>query len=288
MPFIPIHIVDAFADKKFSGNSAAVCALEKEIPDNTKQSIAMEMNLSETAYITKLKSDDTFEKSGHFKLRWFTPKTEVPLCGHATLASAFTLFNIYGNSNKEIKFDTVYSGTLITKKDGNRIVLDLPNHPPKAVDLNKIQPLLQAVVNNLEVVEAKFAPALGKLLVRIADIYKTKDLEAITPSFDKMLVLSKECMPEVRGVIVTLKATDGSKFDFYSRYFAPWFGINEDPVTGSAHTVLGPYWSEELKKKELYACQWSLRKGNLHIKIMNERVHVSGEGQHVLKGEISY
>jgi len=288
MPFIPIHIVDAFTNKKFGGNSAAVCPLEQEIPDEKKQLIAMEMNLSETAYISKLQSNDSFEKSHHFKLRWFTPVTEVPLCGHATLASAYVLFHVYGNQNKELKFDTVSSGTLIARKDGNRIVLDLPLNAPLDVDTNKIQFLLKAIVDDLEVADVKFSPTAGKLLVRIADKYKTKDLEQISPSFSQLLSSSRICMPEVRGVIVTLKANDGSGFDFYSRYFAPWMGINEDPVTGSAHTVLGPYWSQQLKKKELEACQWSLRKGNLNIKVHDERVDVSGEGQHILKGEITY
>jgi len=289
MPSTPIYIVDAFTNTKFGGNSAAVCPLEQEIPDATKQLIAREMNLSETAYITKLHSNDTFENSSHFKLRWFTPTTEVPLCGHATLAAAFVLFNVYSNANKELKFDTVSAGTLIAKKEGNRIVLDLPLNKVVDVDQKKIQDLLKAVVGDVQITDVKFSP-VGKLLVRIADKYTTKDLEQISPSFDKMVSSNNTAIPGVHDVIVTLKGTDGSGFDFYSRVFAPWFGINEDPVTGSAHTVSGPYWSKELGKTELEACQWSLRKGKLHVKVrhQDERVDVSGEGQLVLNGEISY
>jgi len=290
MPSTPIYIADAFTNTKFGGNSAAVCPLEQEIPDATKQLIAREMNLSETAYITKLHSNDTFENSSHFKLRWFTPTTEVPLCGHATLAAAFVLFNVYKNSSEAMKFDTVSSGTLIAKKEGNRIVLDLPLNKVVDVDQKKIQNLLNAVVADIKVADVKFNPTLGYLLVRIADNYNTKDLEQISPSFDKVVSTSVTAMPEAVLVIVTLKGNEGSGFDFYSRVFAPRYGVNEDPVTGSAHTVSGPYWSKELGKTELEACQWSSRKGKLHVKVrhQDERVDVSGEGQLVLKGEISY
>ena len=256
---IRMYQVDAFADELFHGNPAAVCPLESWLPDETMQKIAMENNLAETAFFVK--------ENDRFRLRWFTPAVEVDLCGHATLATAYVLFEIDRFTGPLIEFDS-RSGPLTVRRDGDRLTLDFPADSVVPVDL-----------------PAGLAEALG---ARPLEVYKGKtdyllvfgsqaEIEALAPDFG---LLGK--IP-ARGIIVTAK---GDEADFVSRFFAPQVGINEDPVTGSAHTTLIPFWAARLGKSEIEAVQLSKRRGRLWVKNLGKRVEISGHARLYLRGEI--
>jgi len=234
---IPIYHVDAFTREPFKGNPAAVCLLRHPYEDDILQSIAAEMNLSETAFLYNLE-ERPFEQSKLFSLRWFTPKTEVPLCGHATLATAAVLFQDIHVSANEIFFETK-SGKLTAKQDDNGILLNFPSH--EAIPIEPDQDVLDAIgISDFE--SAQFSKKTRKLLIHLQN---EEILTNLKPNFERMIyVRTRE---RIEGVIVTSKSRP--PYDFISRYFAPWVGINEDPVTGAAHTVLGPYWSRILGKK---------------------------------------
>jgi PhzF family phenazine biosynthesis protein len=255
-----VYIIDAFSDQPFTGNPAAVCPLERWIPDALMQNIAMENNQAETAYFVK--------EGDHYHIRWFTPHVEVDLCGHATLASAYVLYQYLGYTGDEIRFSTGKSGVLKVTRNGNLLTLDFP--------ADTIQPLQPT------------AELLTAFQSRPVEIYKGKsdimyvfESEAIIRSLqpDYHAIGSLPC----RGVIATSKGDD---LDFVSRWFGPQTGINEDPVTGSAHTTLTPYWSAQLKKKELRAAQLSPRGGQLICLNNNERVLISGKARTYLVGDI--
>jgi PhzF family phenazine biosynthesis protein len=260
MMTIPIYQADAFTDKLFGGNPAAICPLDKWLPDNLMQTIAIENNLAETAFFVK---NDT-----GYKLRWFTPEYEIDLCGHATLASAHILFTQLGHNEDEIHFETVKAGTLTVKKDGDKYAMDFPSRPPIHID---------APVGLVE--------ALGEKqpleVLRSRDyflVYESEsDIRDISPDF---FALSKM---DTVGVIVT---APGDNSDFVSRFFAPGAGIPEDPVTGSAHCNLIPYWADKLGKTKLHAYQLSARKGELWCELKGDRVQMSGKAVTYLKGEI--
>lgn len=255
-----IYQIDAFTDKVFSGNPAAVCPLNAWLSDDTLQKIAMENNLAETAFFVK--------QADEYQIRWFTPTVEVDLCGHATLASAFVLFNYEGHNGNTIHFFSPRSGALTVTKKGELLTLNFPSDVFKEV---KITPDIVSSFNIQP--RSAFKGKTDHLLV-----FNSQDeIEKIIPAFDKITKL------EGRGVIITAK---GNEVDFVSRFFAPQSGINEDPVTGSAHTTLTPYWSKQLGKTELTAIQLSERKGYLQCKYLNDRVEISGQGRLYLKGEI--
>lgn len=255
-----LYQVDAFAGKLFEGNPAAVCPLSEWLPDSKLLQIAMENNLSETAFFVE-------EKDG-FRLRWFTPVAEVDLCGHATLASAHVLFEHLKYDQPEINFNS-NSGLLTVRKEGELLVMNFPvskgERVPQADDL-------------LE--------ALGR--TESGEIYRATDYMVVLKHEDQVRNLDPDILLlnriETRGVIVT---APGSEYDFVSRFFAPAVGVNEDPVTGSAHTMLAPYWSERLGKKELTARQVSKRGGIVYCKMRGERVEISGEAITYLEGEIN-
>ncbi len=255
---IPIYQVDSFAEKLFEGNPAAVCPLENWLDDQILQSIAAENNLSETAFFVK--------ENDYFHLRWFTPKTEVDLCGHATLASAFILFNILNFPYEEINFQTK-SGLLKVYKKDELIILNFPSY--NLEDAQSTKNLINAI---------------GKEPIEIFKgsdyflVYENEDdIISINPNFSELKKINSH------GVIVTAK---GNECDFVSRYFAPSVGIDEDPVTGSIHTVLIPYWSKRLNKNEMIANQLSKRKGKLYCKNLGNRVEIGGKAVLYLKGEI--
>ncbi len=255
-----IYQVDAFADKVFSGNPAAVCPLDKWLSDELLQKIAMENNLAETAFYVK--QDDQYE------IRWFTPTVEVDLCGHATLAAAFVLFNYENHTGSTIHFYSHRSGTLTVTQQGKLLTLNFPTDVFEQIDITDD-------INECFDLKAKFA-FKGKtdhLLVFDSE----RDIQNIIPSLNKISKLKG------RGVIITAK---GDQVDFVSRFFAPQSGINEDPVTGSAHTTLTPYWSKQLGKTELTAIQLSDRKGYLQCSYLNDRVEIKGAGKLYLIGEI--
>jgi PhzF family phenazine biosynthesis protein len=259
---IPIFIVDAFTDKQFKGNPAAVCLLNEKISDSIMQNIAFEMNLSETAFLLK-------NKNG-FNLRWFTPSIEVDLCGHATLASShvikeFTDWNI-GNS---VEFYTK-SGKLIASYVDEMIQLDFPLLPEHEVQPH---PDIEKAVGTKPVYVG-----LSKN-VYFVQVENEKLVREMSPDFELL-----ESLP-AWGIVVTAKS-DTTGYDFVSRFFAPEKGVKEDPVTGSVHCTLAPFWGKQLNKNEFVAYQASQRGGVLNVKIKNERVLLLGNAVTVLKGEL--
>jgi PhzF family phenazine biosynthesis protein len=257
---LQIYKVDAFTDKVFGGNPAAVCPLDEWLTDTEMQNIAAENNLAETAFFTKKKND--------FEIRWFTPAVEVDLCGHATLATAHVLFNHLNYAEKQIIFFSHHSGELRVTKNEELLTLDFPTD-----DLEKIEmPLFISACFQTEPIEAY----KGKTDLMFVFDSET-EIKNIQPDFKLINELGG------RGVIVTAK---GDQVDFVSRFFAPQSGIDEDPVTGSAHTTLTPYWYKRLGKDTLTAIQLSSRKGHLQCRFMGERVQISGNAVTYLKGEI--
>jgi PhzF family phenazine biosynthesis protein len=255
-----LYQVDAFTEKVFGGNPAAVCPLDEWLTDEQMQHIAAENNLAETAFFVK--------KNDAFEIRWFTPKIEVDLCGHATLATAHVMFNHLNYPDKQIVFFSAKSGELRVYKNEDLLTLDFP-----ADDFEKIEmPDFISVCFDAEPIEAY----QGKTDLMFVFNSET-DIKNIRPDFRSINALGG------RGVIVTAK---GDKVDFVSRFFAPQSGIEEDPVTGSAHTTLTPYWAKKLGKDVLTAVQLSSRIGNLECKYMGDRIEISGKAVTYLKGEI--
>jgi PhzF family phenazine biosynthesis protein len=258
---IPIYQVDAFTSEVFSGNPAAVCILDSWLDDNLLQAIAAENNLSETAFLVR--NDDGFE------LRWFTPRIEVTLCGHATLASAFVLFACRDWSEEEIRFRTRKSGQLVVVKCNGLLEMDFPSRPAHST---APPPELKEALGVTPIA------VLGSVEDIIFVLESEKAVRELQPDFSALERL------ECRGIIVTSR---GSQSDFVSRFFAPRFGIPEDPVTGSAHCVLAPYWSSELHKKNLHAFQISKRGGELFCTHAGDRVKISGRAVLYLEGMIT-
>jgi len=256
-----IFTVDAFTDKPFSGNPAGVCILSEERDEPWMQSFAREMNLSETAFLRK--SDDGYS------LRWFTPKVEVDLCGHATLASAHILFERgYLKREEQARFHT-RSGLLTATSKENWIELDFPKQPVTASSPPA------GLVESLGV-SPKF---VGKnVLYLIVEVDSEEIVRGLKPDYGHLASVP------VNGVAVTsIASTPG--FDFVSRFFAPRFGIDEDPVTGSSHCGLGPFWEERLNKSELTAYQASARGGVIHVRVVSNRVFLGGKAITILQGE---
>ncbi len=262
---LKIFTVDAFADKMFSGNPTAVCLLDKNLDDGMLQNIASEMNLSETAFVKKI--DDGFS------LRWFTPKSEVELCGHATLASAHILWQEkIIDENQEAVFYTVYKGKLTAKKIGKEIELNFPVNVPGIS--NKIEDVEKAI----RISPLSISTTEHHYLVELSSEAEVKNLK---PDFELLEKLPKY------GTIVTSKSDNGS-YDFVSRFFAPSKGVKEDPVTGSAHCVLTPFWNLKLNKKTMKAFQASERGGYLTVTLENDRVLIKGKAITVLEGNLLY
>ena len=267
----PFYQVDAFTGVPFKGNPAAVCLMPCDLEDDLYQSIAREMNLSETAFV-----EETSLK-GIYNLRWFTPAREVPLCGHATLASAYVLFEHAGFDGERITFHTM-SGALYAENTSEGIRMDFPRNDPFPVE--PPEEVLEALgVPNPE--EIQYSDTNQKLLVLLGS---PEEVKGCSPDFDALLAAENPL--GWRGVIVTAKGS--SPYDFVSRYFAPLMGVNEDPVTGSAHTVLAPYWSERLGKSKMKAYQSSERGGELDVVLTEERVHITGRATTVVVGTLFY
>lgn len=259
---LAIYQVDAFASQSFEGNPAAVCPIDEWLPDKLMQQIAMENNLSETAFFV--------EQKDSFRLRWFTPATEVDLCGHATLASAHVLFEHLEYGDKVIRFDT-NSGDLKVKKEGERLLMNFPSG-----DLYPADP-----PEFLE--EAIGLPA--RELYRDTDYLYVVESENQVRGLDPDMRLLKKA--DVRGIIVTAPADSVKDYDFVSRFFGPAVGVDEDPVTGSAHTMLTPYWSRRYEKNELVGRQVSRRGGTVYCKHKGDRVELGGTARTFLQGEIT-
>ncbi|XP_073776982.1 phenazine biosynthesis-like domain-containing protein [Danio rerio] len=282
---IPIFTVDAFTSLPFKGNPAAVCLLENELHDDIKQSIAAEMNLSETAFITKNNSVD-FSSGSRFGLRWFSPKNEVALCGHATLASAAVLFYLKKNDNPIVVFET-RSGELYVCQHEDSIIMDLPLNKPQLQDRQKIKDLLKVVVGDLPIDDVCCSPPMKCLMICLADTCDRSELTSLSPVAEALI--KSETTGKIKAVIVTIKGAPNAQpgYDFYSRVFAPWYGVPEDPVCGSAHTILAGYWSEKLNKKKMLAYQCSSRGGELELEVRDDgRVNISGRAQIILQGTL--
>nr|ACQ58826.1 Phenazine biosynthesis-like domain-containing protein 1 [Anoplopoma fimbria] len=284
---IPVYTIDAFTNLLYKGNPAAICPLMHELRDDLYQSIAAEMNLSETAFITRINPSDNFTTGSRFRLRWFTPTTEVNLCGHATLASAAVLFKHKKNVNPKLVFET-RSGDLAVVQQGEGYVMDFPLNPPTQEDANDFRDLIKAAVGNHPIQDVYLSANTKKLMVRLADSCDRSVLTSL--KVDPVALQSSEKSGRVKGLILTMKGSPDNQpgYDFYSRYFAPWNGIPEDPVTGSAHTVLGSYWFEKLGKKKMLAYQCSSRGGELELEVRDDgRINIFGETVTVLQGTIT-
>lgn len=256
-----IYIIDAFTDKRYRGNPAAVCFLETEKSDQWMQNIANEMNLSETAFLIR--------RGEEFSLRWFTPQAEVDLCGHATLASAHLLWEEQICKGNEIRFITK-SGLLTANKNENWIQMNFPKElEQKCVPQNEL-------IEGLGVHYNYIGKNRLDYIIEVDDEETVRDLQ---PNFN----LWKSV--KARGIIVTSKS-NRMGIDFVSRCFYPAIGVNEDPVTGSAHCCLGPYWQVKLKKNDLIALQLSKREGLLKLTILEERIIISGKAVTTLRGEL--
>lgn len=255
---LEIFQVDAFTSRAFGGNPAAVVPLTEWLPTGTMQSIALENNLSETAFFVP--------DGDEFGLRWFTPTFEIDLCGHATLATAHVIFEVLGTEKSVLKFQTK-SGLLTVERDGGRLVLDFPARPATKVEA---PPGLIAAIGRepREVLKAR-----DYMLVYESEA----EVLAISPNFSKLAKIP------THAVIVTAPGEDS---DFVSRFFAPEAGIPEDPVTGSSHCTLIPYWAEQIGKTEMFARQLSTRSGELHCELRDDRVKIGGNATLYMKGEI--
>jgi len=251
-------IVDSFTDTLFKGNPAGVCILEHELNTATMQDIAAENNLSETAF--------ALNKGDYYSLRWFTPVTEVDLCGHATLATAYVITNFIDTFASKLKFDTK-SGILTVSKSDNLLVMDFPSWKPKMITPTQL--MEQSI--GCAVKEAHISRDLLLLLDSEQQVMNLK------PDFSLISQLAEH------GVIVTAK---GNTTDFVSRFFAPNVGVSEDPVTGSIHSILTPFWAEKLNKKSMIARQLSKRGGTLFCEDCGDRVKIAGEAKLYLQGEI--
>ncbi|MCL2163635.1 MAG: PhzF family phenazine biosynthesis protein [Oscillospiraceae bacterium] len=260
------HVIDVFTDKLFCGNPAGVCLLDAWLPDNLLQNIAAENNLSETAFLVK--------QSGYYDLRWFTPAIEVDLCGHATLASAFVLFEDEEKLAREIKFKTM-SGMLAVSKSEDLLYLDFPSRPVAS------SPIYQTFEKGLGVKPAAVYRAADFLVL----VNSEETLRSINPEFSILRQIKSDARIDSDnfGVIVTAA---GSDCDFVSRFFAPNAGVDEDPVTGRAHCSLIPFWSEKLGKTILTAKQLSKRGGLLFCQDCGERVKIGGRAVKYLSGDI--
>ena len=257
---ITLYQVDAFADRVFAGNPAAICPLDSWLPDQTMQAIAAENNLSETAFFVP--------KGEDFDLRWFTPAVEVDLCGHATLASAYVIFTALDATRREVRFHT-RSGVLTVARDGDSLVMDFPAQPPEDCDLpaNLTEALGRAPIGCLAT-DFHYVAVFGA----------ESDIVALDPDMAALMALDRF------AVIATAL---GDQVDFVSRYFAPQRGIPEDPVTGSAHCVLTPYWARRLDKAELTARQVSRRGGALRCALDGDRVRIGGKAVPFMRGTIT-
>lgn len=255
---LDVYQIDAFANQAFEGNPAAICPLKEWLPDETMQSLAAENNLSETAF---------FVPNGEaFDLRWFTPSTEVDLCGHATLASAWVLFNLLDYVGEEIQFNTK-SGALSVRRDGEYLSMNFPAQQPAPIDT-----------------PAQIGEAFGQAPIaclKFADIIAVFDSEDAVREADPDMVLLEQL--DCRGIIITAQAQD---YDFIVRWFGPRTGIKEDPVTGSAYTQLVPYWAEQLKQTTFKAKQVSARGGEVNCELVGDRVIIAGKAVQFMQGVI--
>ena len=256
---IPFYQIDAFTSSLFSGNPAGVCLLDDWLEDATMQAIAAENNLSETAFLVP--------RDEEYHIKWFTPKVEVDLCGHATLASAFVIFSYVDKSRDTVCFDSA-SGPLTVKREKNSLSMDFPADTPSPC------PTPSELLDGLRIDPKEVL--LGRDYLVVYD--SEEKIKSLRPDMDKLSQLDR------RGIIVT---APGSRCDFVSRFFAPGVGIPEDPVTGSAHCTLVPFWAKNTGKTQFHALQLSQRGGELFCELMGDRVAIAGKSVTYLEGTIT-
>ena len=255
---ISLFQIDAFTDRIFGGNPAAICPLETWLADEQMQAIAFENNLSETAFFVP--------ESDEFRLRWFTPAVEVDLCGHATLASAFVLFNCMGYAKDKVTFLTRSGPLTVTRRD-SLLEMDFPSRPPTACDVHP--DLITALGREPELVLASRDYFC---------VYPSEDdVRALQPDFTRLAQIDR---------FAVIATAPGNDCDFVSRFFAPAQGVNEDPVTGSAHCTLTPYWAKRHGKNSLIARQVSARGGEIRCEDRGDRVAIAGNAVLYLEGHI--
>jgi len=258
---LTLYQVDAFTDKLFGGNPAAVVPLKKWLPDQMMQQLAMENNLAETVFFVPSE-----KKEADYDIRWFTPALEINLCGHATLASAFVLFDIIKEKKKSVTFDSK-SGLLTVKKKKELLLMDFPSWKPEKID--DYPPDLKNALGITEIV------AVYKFRDLLVELNQEQDVTSAKPDFTSLKKMGEK-------VIIT---APGREVDFVSRFFAPIAGIDEDPVTGSAHSQLIPFWSEKLGKEVMQAKQLSSRGGDIYCEQNGDRVTMGGRCVYYMKGE---
>ena len=253
------YVVDAFADQNFKGNPAGVCILDEWPEENLMQNIAFENNLAETAFV--------IPRDGYYDLRWFTPEEEMDLCGHATLASAYVVSRFIEKSPDVMEFHT-QSGNLYVTQSGDRYIMDFPSRKP---------------------VETESSPAIEEAIgVKPLAVYKSRDLLVLVRSEEQVRNLTPdfERMKKIPGCFAVIVTAKGDRADFVSRFFAPDAGIPEDPVTGSSHSTLIPFWAERLGRDKMTALQRSRRGGVLYCENCGDRVKIGGTAVLYLQGEI--
>ncbi|MGB1204473.1 MAG: PhzF family phenazine biosynthesis protein [Chitinophagales bacterium] len=269
MQNIHTFIVDAFTDKPFSGNPAGVCLIKTEIDEKIMQSIASELNLSETAFLLQQKNDT------QYNIRYFTPTTEIDFCGHATLASAKIILDKMGKG--KVEFITSKNLRISANNNGDYVKMKFPSYKTKDYEPNK------AILDAFGIANPVYVGYCQELDMLLIEVNDKQSLLNIKPNFQKALESSKT----IKEVVITTKSED-AEYDFYSRCFCPWLGINEDPVTGAAHSVLAKYWGKKLNKRNMSAFQLSKRGGFLHLKIVDEKtLEVFSNAQIVFEGKLN-
>ena len=263
------YIVDSFTDKPFKGNPAGVCVLSQALTNKQMQSIAKELGLSETAFINQL------DEQNKYSIRYFSPVMEIPLCVHATLATSKVLFEVSPNLEK-IHFVNIQNLDLIIKKHRETIEMVFPIYD--TVPQNAPEALLKALGIH-EISNSEFNKETNILLL---EIESSRQLKELSPDFEKL----KRSHNSINGVLITAKS-EKNEYDFESRYFWPWSGTNEDPVTGGTHTFLAKYWSDRLNKKKMNSYQCSERTGFMEVELINDNeLLIRGQAQIVLKGQM--
>jgi PhzF family phenazine biosynthesis protein len=257
---IDLYQIDSFTDTLFKGNPAAVCPLSGWLSDERMQQIASENNLSETAFFVA-------ESSG-YSIRWFTPTTEVDLCGHATLAAAYVIFNELNNHEEVIRFETTNSGVLKVSRSDDKLIMDFPVDAPLQITLS------DDLINCTDQLPLEAWQGKDDIMLIFE---RQSQIAQMMPNLNQIAQL------KARGLIAT---APGNEVDFVSRFFGPQSGVNEDPVTGSAHTTLTPYWANVLQKTEMMAQQLSKRSGTIQCQLSEDRVLLSGQAQLYMKGQI--
>ncbi|XP_050391595.1 phenazine biosynthesis-like domain-containing protein 1 [Patella vulgata] len=287
---ITLYKLDVFADTIFAGNPAAVCVLTwgLNLSDETMMKISAEMG-STAGFLSRIKEQDSFSTANKFNLRWFTTKSEVKLCGHATLATGAVLTRYYDNQSDGITFITS-GGDLVVRKEGSKISMNLPVNVSTPQNKEDYSKLISSFGDLPNVEEVQYCSSLNYVLIVLSTGWTRKEFEEWRPDIPTIHKAGDNGILKVAVITMSadgdtaFKDADGNRYDFVSRVFGPWLGADEDPVTGSAHTILANYWSKKLGKIDFYARQCSPRGGDVNIHLQGDRVDLKGNVIKVLQG----